>query len=311
MDTHFDISRISPQDLHERMTRGDKLVLIDTLPGDHYNAAHIPGALNACVFEVVFLGNVKAMVPGKDEETVVYGSGGRSMDAATAAEKLFRAGYGNVSILDGGLAGWRESGYPVEGTDPDILSASVEDLLPEDGTYTVDIDQSVVEWTGRNPNKKHFGTLPLTKGRLVVERGAITGSFELGMRGIKSIDLAGDEYEPVLISHLQSDDFFFVKLFPKALFTVTAASPIAKSSPSSPNFDITGDLELRGNINSISFPATLTHLPGGQMTIEAHFDIDRTRWNVIYGSARFFEHLGMHLVFDPVSIQICILLSGI
>jgi len=34
------------------------------------------------------------------------------------------------------------------------------------------------------------------------------------------------------------------------------------------------------------------------------FDIDRTRWNVIYGSSRFFEHLGMHLMFDPISIQI-------
>jgi hypothetical protein len=34
----------------------------------------------------------------------------------------------------------------------------------------------------------------------------------------------------------------------------------------------------------------------------AHFDFDRTRWNVIYGSSRFFEHLGMHLVFDLISI---------
>jgi hypothetical protein len=47
------------------------------------------------------------------------------------------------------------------------------------------------------------------------------------------------------------------------------------------------------------------------MTIEAHFDIDRTRWKVIYGSARFFEHLGMHLVFDPISIQIYLMLSTV
>jgi hypothetical protein len=25
---------------------------------------------------------------------------------------------------------------------------------------------------------------------------------------------------------------------------------------------------------------------------------------VIYGSSRFFEHLGMHLVFDPITIQL-------
>jgi rhodanese-related sulfurtransferase/polyisoprenoid-binding protein YceI len=311
MDSHFDISRISPQDLHERITRGDRLVLIDSLPNDHFNVVHIPDAQNACVFEVVFQSNVAAMVPGTDDEIVVYGASGRTLDAATAAEKLARAGYGNVSILDGGLAGWRENGYPVEGTNIDIGSTSTEDLGPGDGTYPVDIDQSVVEWTGRNPGKKHYGTLPLTKGSLAIKNGDISGSFELDMKGIKTIDLAGDEYEPVLISHLESDDFFFVKLFPKAVFNITAASPIDKSSPSSPNFDITGDLELRGNVNSITFPATLTPMPEGGMTIEAHFDIDRTRWKVIYGSARFFEHLGMHLVFDLISIQMHLVLSAV
>jgi len=38
--------------------------------------------------------------------------------------------------------------------------------------------------------------------------------------------------------------------------------------------------------------------------IITHFDMDRTRWGVIYGSSRFFEHLGMHLVFDLISFQI-------
>ncbi len=38
--------------------------------------------------------------------------------------------------------------------------------------------------------------------------------------------------------------------------------------------------------------------------LEGHFDIDRTRWKIIYGSTRFFEHLGMHKVFDLISIQV-------
>jgi rhodanese-related sulfurtransferase/polyisoprenoid-binding protein YceI len=311
MEIQSDAVRISPQKLNEKLISGKTFALIDTLPNDHFVAAHIPGARNACVFEVVFPGNVEAIVPGKDDEIIVYGSSGRSMDAATAAEKLARAGYGNVSILDGGLAGWQGGGFPVEGTNIDILSVSEEALRPADGDYRADIDESVVEWTGRNPGKKHYGTLPLTRGGLVVKNGSITGSFELDMKGIKTTDLAGDEYEPVLISHLESDDFFFVKLFPKALFNITATSPIDRSTPSSPNLEITGDLELRGNINSIRFPATLTPLPEGGMTIEAHFDIDRTRWQVIYGSARFFEHLGMHLVFDLISIQVhLVLLTG-
>ena len=42
----------------------------------------------------------------------------------------------------------------------------------------------------------------------------------------------------------------------------------------------------------------------GEVIIESHFDIDRTRWGITYGSARFFERLGMHLVFDLISIQL-------
>ena len=43
------------------------------------------------------------------------------------------------------------------------------------------------------------------------------------------------------------------------------------------------------------------------LLLEAHFDIDKTRWNVICGSSRFFEHLGMHKVFDLISLQLNII----
>jgi hypothetical protein len=56
------------------------------------------------------------------------------------------------------------------------------------------------------------------------------------------------------------------------------------------------------------------HIPGSQnacvdvleggISAEAHLDIDRTWWNAICGSARFFEHLGMHLVFDLDGIEV-------
>ena len=58
---------------------------------------------------------------------------------------------------------------------------------------------------------------------------------------------------------------------------------------------------------NLNFLATVTPLADGAVTTEAHFDLDRTKWNVIYGSSRFFKRLGMHLVFDLVSIQMRIL----
>ena len=45
------------------------------------------------------------------------------------------------------------------------------------------------------------------------------------------------------------------------------------------------------------------------LVAEANFDIDRTRWNIVYGSGKFFEKLGMHLVNDLVSIQLKIVVE--
>jgi hypothetical protein len=42
--------------------------------------------------------------------------------------------------------------------------------------------------------------------------------------------------------------------------------------------------------------------PDGRLAAEAHFDIDRTQWNVLYGSGKYYEKLGKHLVHDDVTI---------
>ena len=48
----------------------------------------------------------------------------------------------------------------------------------------------------------------------------MTGAVEIDMDSIENINLEGDELQPVLVSHLKSDDFFLVKAFPKAKFTI-------------------------------------------------------------------------------------------
>ena len=309
VSTQSDMLKISSRELNEKMIRGETFVLIDTLPDEHFKDVHIPGAKNACVFEVVFLENVGKIVSGKEEAIVVYGSSAKTMDALTAGEKLIRAGYRNVNVLEGGLVSWRENEYPLEGTHIEVLSAPADEFRIDTGTFHANIEESVVEWIGRNANKKHYGTLPLKKGEMTVGDESIGGSFEIDMSGINNIDLSGDEWQPVLLSHLMSDDFFFVRMFPKAVFNIKSMIPINASSMSTPNFDVTGDLELRGNTNEINFPATVTPIHKGGIKIEAHFDFDRTRWKIIYGSARFFEHLGAHLVFDLVSVQLRLVLT--
>jgi polyisoprenoid-binding protein YceI len=93
-------------------------------------------------------------------------------------------------------------------------------------------------------------------------------------------------------------------MFPKATFTLDAAKVVESPTLSSPNFEVKGTLELRGVKADIHFFATVNRRENGSVSIEAHFDLDRTRWNVLYGSSRFFEHLGMHLVYDLITIEL-------
>ena len=123
------------------------------------------------------------------------------------------------------------------------------------------------------------------------------------MHSLKNLNLEGNEWQPVLIAHLKSDDFFFAGKFPAARFTIDSARKIGESL-SAPNFEVEGTLELRGVRNDMKFLATISNLPDGAITAEAHFDFDRTRWNIIYGSSRYFQHLGMHLVFDLISLRL-------
>ena len=304
MDRDNNLRIISPEKVHQKLTETNKFVLVDVLTGDHFNKVHLPGAINACVFEVLFIENMKKIVSDKNKIVIVYGSSSKSMDAYTAAEKLTREGYQNVFVMEGGLKQWMALGMDVVGEDTALSEQIEKPLAWVDATYPIDSEKSVIEWIGRNANKSHHGTIGLSSGEITVRDGQISGIFVIDMRSIKNIDLAGDALQPVLINHLVSDDFFFVKIFPTATFTITSAKRINEAISSEPNFEVHGFLELRGMKKDIRFLANASGEQGGEIKVEAHFDIDRTRWGLIYGSTRFFEHLGMHMVFDFISIQL-------
>jgi polyisoprenoid-binding protein YceI/rhodanese-related sulfurtransferase len=298
------ISKIGPVELQRRITAGGNVYLIHTLPEEHFRKIRLPRSVNACVYMVTFIDQVAAAVPGKEAEIVLYGSGSSSRDSRIAAEKLLLDGYSHVYVLDGGLEAWQSAGLPVEG------EAVLEPIDPKtrlvlaDRAYRIDTQRSSIGWTGRNPDTTHFGDVKLSSGRLAVTGGTISGTFEIDMNSIANKNLEGDDLQPVLISHLKSDDFFLVKLFPTARFEIRRAAPIPDPFLTSPNVAVHGTLALRGVTADIDFTATVTRTPENGLAAEAHFDLDRTRWRIIYGSARFFEHLGRHVVFDLITFQI-------
>ena len=304
MNSKFDQNIVAAGDLKALLIEKPETVLIDLLSPEHFASRHIPGAQNACVFQVSFLDDLAVIAPDKQVPMVVYGASIRCQDAAIALEKLDRAGYEHVTFLKGGLEAWYGAGYDLEGEATDQQDDPQTTVTLPDGQYTVASDASQVEWAGRNPNTRHIGTVDIAKGVIDIKDRTITGTVEIDMNTIHNINLEGDELQPVLEAHLRSDDFFFSKMFPKAGFTFKEAKRIEPGWLTAPNYHVHGELNLRGVSADLEFDATVALIQDGSLVLEAHFDIDRTRWNVIYGSTRFFEHLGMHKVFDLLSFQI-------
>jgi rhodanese-related sulfurtransferase len=295
---------LSPGELCHWAEKEKTFYLIDTLKSDHFSRIHLQHAVNACVFEVTFVDQVKSIAEDKNSEIVLYGASKKSFDAITAAEKLEQNGYKYIYVLEGGIEAWRSAGLPLEGEAIDEPSDPQTLLKLEDRSYRVDTDQSIIEWRGRNSNTTHFGTVRIVSGELIAIGGVVTGLFDIDMNSITNMSLEGDDLQPVLVSHLESEDFFLTKLFPRAIFEIDNAVPVKEPFLSLPNYEIKGHLEIKGVKVQNDFMATVTTTPENELMAEAHFDIDRTKWGVIYGSTRFFEYLGMHLVFDLISFQV-------
>ena len=77
----------------------------------------------------------------------------------------------------------------------------------------VNIEESVVKWTGYKVTGQHEGTISLKKGTLIFDGKTLTGGkFVMDMTTINTTDIEGD-YKAKLDGHLKSNDFFGVKKY--------------------------------------------------------------------------------------------------
>src|SRR6185369_9475455 len=120
----------------QQLIESGSVCLIDVLLPEDFACRHIAGAANACVYEMVFLDRIAECVPDRDKPVVVYDDSGTTLAARTAKEKLERAGYRNVAILEGGLQAWQAAGFEVESSAPAPPPATIRD-----GVYRVDAEK--------------------------------------------------------------------------------------------------------------------------------------------------------------------------
>ena len=173
-------------------------------------------------------------------------------------------------------------------------------------TVKIDVNASTVDWLGKKVTGKHNGTIKILNGEIYLDKDKVVGgNFEIDMKTITNLDLEG-ENNAKLINHLKSGDFFDADKFPTSKFEITDVTPLNDPAKPNYNFSVKGNLTMKGKTNGITYPASIK-VENGVVTASADFDIDRTLWEIKYGSGKFFENLGDKMINDNFNIQFNVL----
>ena len=157
----------------------------------------------------------------------------------------------------------------------------------------VDVTNSTVTWKGYKVTGQHDGTILLKEGVLSFESNKLVGGkFVIDMTTITNSDLSGG-MKGKLEGHLKSDDFFGVEKHP------TATLVIKKAESHGNHYTVTGDLTIKNITNQITFDMTVENNKAS-----AALKIDRSKFDVRYGSPSFFNDLQDKAIYDEFDINV-------
>ncbi|MEQ8904366.1 YceI family protein [Ekhidna sp.] len=165
-------------------------------------------------------------------------------------------------------------------------------------TYKVNIEKSTVEWVGKKVTGQHNGVIDLKGGRLEMEDGKLVGGiFTIDMTTIEDKDLSG-EYKGKLEGHLKSDDFFGVEKYPTSTFVITKAVPQGPG-----RYKVIGNITIKEKTEQIQFTANVEEKEG-KIYASATLTIDRSKFDVRFGSGSFFDNLGDKTIYDNFDLTV-------
>lgn len=173
-------------------------------------------------------------------------------------------------------------------------------------TYQIDTTESTIEWRGTKPTGEHRGTINIQEGSLTATNEEITsGKVTIDMNSIEVTDEGMDEEDRTsLENHLKGTvegketDFFNVEKYPTATFEITGTTEENGQKM------LQGNLTIKDETKNIQFPIN-SDVDEEELTLESEtFTIDRTNWNVNYGSKSVFDNLGDNFISDEMELSI-------
>lgn len=158
----------------------------------------------------------------------------------------------------------------------------------------VNVENSNIHWVGKKVTGQHEGTISLESGELVFKGKKLAGgNFTVDMTSINTTDLEG-EWKAKLDGHLKSDDFFGVENYKTASLKFKKIADKGNGV-----YTVFADLTIKGKTNPVSFDLTV-----GDNVATTKLVIDRTKFDIKYGSGSFFDNLGDKTIYDDFELNV-------
>jgi polyisoprenoid-binding protein YceI len=152
----------------------------------------------------------------------------------------------------------------------------------------VDTQKSKITWLGKKVTGEHTGHINFKSGQLMFKDGKLDGgNFTVDMTSITCTDIENKEYNKKLVGHLSSDDFFSVATYPESKLSLKMIKADGNG------YKVKGHLTIKGKTHPLEF-----NVKEESGKYKGVMVIDRTLYDVRYGSGKFFDNLGDKLIYD-------------
>ncbi len=169
---------------------------------------------------------------------------------------------------------------------------------PMTSTYKVDPSQSKISWLGKKVSGQHNGKISIKSGSLsFVGEEISAGEIIVDMNSLICEDIPGAEDNAKFVGHMKSADFFDAAKYPDSKLVI-------KSSKKTPKgLEVIGDLTMKGKTQPVTFLAIVKQSEKFIMA-KTELKLDRTKWDLKYGSGQFFKGLGDKMIYDDFTLTI-------
>jgi len=182
-------------------------------------------------------------------------------------------------------------------TTSNINPTSQKNLNEQTGRlYEIDTEQSQIIWRGEKiTGNGHTGNVKISEGQITLDNdnNLISADFAIDMNSIT--ESRGNQQ---VVTHLKSNDFFDAATYPFSKLKITKIEKVENNL-----YNVSGDLTIKGITQNIVFPAQIT-IQDDEIRAQAEFNIDRTLWNIKYGSGKFFKELADIAIKDEISFKV-------